>query len=319
MLNWNVVPCLKELHIQPGHTVDEDEKLGDLVNHIKVQKSIRRTYVVLRDLVPVGIIRSVDMYELLGTKYGMELNYKKKLKDVMYENILIADSSMQVDELSRIAMARPYEDIYDDIIVTNNGRFIGVIPVYELLTFMTEYKLKNAMQQSPLTGLPGNESIEQYISHKLEMKQPFSIIYSDIDHFKAYNDVYGFKFGDDVINWVGKILTSFSIPDLFVGHIGGDDFVTIIPEAYVHDYCDLAIERFEVEKKQFYAHEDYMKQYIVSLDREHRLKKFPFISISMAVINVGINQYTDLSAISISAAQLKKKAKNASGSIYVTA
>lgn len=319
MYNWNAVPSLNELHIQPGHTVDEDEKLEDLANQIKVQKSTGRTYVVLNNNVPSGIIRSVDMYQLLGSKYGVELNYKKKLKEVMYSNVLIADSSMKVDELSRIAMARPYEDIYDDILVTEEGKFIGVIPVYELLTFMTEYKLKHAMQQNPLTGLPGNESIEQYIKYKLEHKQPFSVIYSDIDHFKAYNDVYGFKFGDDVIKWVGKILISLSIPELFVGHIGGDDFVSIVPQAYVDTYCEKTITHFEHEKKQFYSREDFSKQYIVSLDREHRLKKFPFMSISMAVLNVGINQYTNVSEISITAAQLKKKAKNVYGSIYVTA
>lgn len=317
--NWNAVPSLNELHIQPGHTMDEDEKLGDLANQIKIQKSTGRTYVILKNHVPTGIIRSVDMYQLLGTRFGLELNYKRKLKDVMYSNALIADSSMKVDELSRIAMARPYEDIYDDILVTDKGKFIGVIPVYELLTFMTEYKLKNAIQQNPLTGLPGNESIEQYIQRKLEHKQPFSVIYSDIDYFKAYNDVYGFKFGDDVIKWVGKTLTSLSIPELFVGHIGGDDFVTIIPQAYVDMYCEKMITHFEKEKKQFYSSEDYSKQYIVSLDREHRLAKFPFMSISMAVLNVGINQYANLSEISIIAAQLKKKAKNMYGSIYVTA
>ena len=108
MDNWNAVPSLKEIHIQPGHTVDEDEKLGDLVNQIKVQKSSKRTYVVLRNDEPIGIIRSVDMYGLLGTQYGIALNIKKKLKDVMYSNVLIADCSMKVDEISRIAMARSY-------------------------------------------------------------------------------------------------------------------------------------------------------------------------------------------------------------------
>ncbi|HIW31383.1 MAG TPA: GGDEF domain-containing protein [Candidatus Paenibacillus intestinavium] len=319
MENWNVVPSLKEIHIQPGHTVDENEKLDDLVNQIKVQKSFMRTYVVLKNDIAIGIIRSVDMYGLLGTQYGMSLNLKKKLKDVMYSNVLIADCSMKVDEISRVAMARSYEDIYDDIVVTEEGKFIGVIPVYELLTFMTEYRLKNAIQQNPLSGLPGNESIEQYIGYKLESKQTFSVIYADIDYFKAYNDAYGFKFGDDVIKWVGKTLTSITLPELFVGHIGGDDFVTIISQSYVTEYCEKIIAIFEEEKKQFYSTEDYSKNYIVSLDRDHRFKKFPFISISIAVINVDADQYTDLTEISLIAAKLKKKAKNIAGSNYVSA
>jgi len=316
--NWNAVPSLKDLHIQPGHTVNEHETLSQLANHIKVQKSSKRTYVVMRNDLPVGIIRSVDMFGLLGTQYGIALNFKKKLKEVMYTNILIADCSMKVEEASRLAMARAYEDIYDDILVTEEGKFIGVIPVYELLTFMTEYRLKDAIQKNPLTGLPGNEQINRYIQYKLEEKRLFSVIYSDIDHFKAYNDVYGFKFGDDVIKWVGKILQSLSIPQLFVGHVGGDDFVTVISQAHTVEYCQKIISLFDDEKKQFYSTEDYSNNYVVSLDRNRSFKKYPFISLSMAVLDIPSDHYTDLSEISIHAAKLKKTAKNISGSNYIS-
>ncbi len=192
----------------------------------------------------------------------------------MYSNILIVDSGIQVDEASRKAMARTYEDIYDDILVTRAQQFIGVIPVYELLNFMTEFKLKEAVQQNPLTRLPGNEYIHSYLVFKIEQKQPFSIIYIDIDHFKSYNDVYGFKYGDDVLKWVGRILSSVHYTELFVGHIGGDDFISCLPSHHAEEYCKKVIEQFELEKKPFfYSDEDYSNNYIYSLDRDHKMQK----------------------------------------------
>lgn len=317
MEKWNAIPSLKEIHIQPGHTVDEDESLGDFVDKIKAQKSSNRTYVVMSGTKPIGIIRSVDMFRLLGILYGVALNYKKRLNEVMYSHILIVDWTMKLDEVSRRAMARTYEDIYDDVVVTREGKFIGVIPVYELLTFMTEFKLKEAVQQNPLTGLPGNERIHDYLMFKMEQTHPFSVIYTDVDHFKSYNDVYGFKYGDDVLKWVGKTLDSIHFPELFVGHIGGDDFITVLPQIHAEEYCKKVIEVFEMEKKQFYSTEDYSKNYIQSLDRDHKIRNFPLICISMAVLDIFQDKITELSEVSLIAAKIKKQAKQINGSNYI--
>ncbi|SED13608.1 GGDEF domain-containing protein [Paenibacillus sp. GP183] len=318
MGKWDSIPCLKDIHIQPGHTVDENESLGDFMDKIRTQKSSNRTYIVMRDTKPVGIIRSIDMFRLLGTLYGVALNYKKRLNEVMYSNILTVDWNMKIDEVSRKATVRIYEDIYDDIIVTRDQDFIGVIPVYELLTFMTEFKLREAVQQNPLTGLPGNERIHDYITIKIEQKEAISVIYTDIDHFKAYNDVYGFKYGDDVIRWVGRLLTSTEFKELsFVGHIGGDDFVTCLPTSSAEDYCEQVIKLFEIEKRNYYSLEDNSKNNIESLDRDHVIKKFPLISLSMAILNISSEQITDLSELSLKAARVKKQAKQINGSNYV--
>ncbi len=80
MEKWSTVPSLEEIHIQPGHTVDENQLLGDFMNTIKAQKSSNRIYVVMSGAKPVGIIRSVDMLRLLGTPFGVALNYKKATK-----------------------------------------------------------------------------------------------------------------------------------------------------------------------------------------------------------------------------------------------
>jgi diguanylate cyclase (GGDEF)-like protein len=182
---------------------------------------------------------------------------------------------------------------------------------------MTEYKLKEAVQQSPLTGLPGNESIHDCLMFKLAQKQPFSVIYSDVDHFKSYNDVYGFKYGDDVLKWAGRVLSSFHYPDQFIGHIGGDDFVTCMAPDHAEQYCKKVIEQFEIEKKQFYSAEDHSNNYIQSLDRDHKLKRFPLICLSMVIVDIAPDKITELSEISLLSAKFKKQAKQIQGSNYI--
>lgn len=307
---------LQDLHLQPGHTADGNESVENLMQMIKSQKSAHRTFVVMKGCHPIGIIRSSDMFRILGTLYGVALHYKKRLYEVMYSNILVVDWTTPVEDVSRQAMARSYEDIYDDIVVTRNGEYIGVIPVYELLIFMTEYKVREATQKNPLTGLPGNERIRQILICKKENRTPITVIYTDIDHFKSFNDVYGFKYGDDVLKWVGKVLQEPNTPDLFVGHIGGDDFFTCLLPQHAEVYCQSVIKLFEQGKGQFYSEDDLSRGYIESLDRNHQLSRFPLISLSMAILDVHPNDHLGVSEISSMVALIKKQAKQIQGSNY---
>src|SRR5919109_4746124 len=52
---------------------------------------------------------------------------------------------------------------------------------------------------SPLTGLPGNARIQQELQQRIDPGQAFALLYADLDHFKAYNDHYGFLRGDDAL------------------------------------------------------------------------------------------------------------------------
>ena len=65
----------------------------------------------------------------------------------------------------------------------------------------------------------------------------FATCYADLDHFKEFNDRYSYYEGDRVIRILAKILhdvvKGMCHEDGFVGHIGGDDFIFIIPMAAV--------------------------------------------------------------------------------------
>ena len=63
----------------------------------------------------------------------------------------------------------------------------------------------------------------------------FAIGYADLDKFKAYNDLYGFEKGDEVIKEMARILIKVvrdqGGANTFIGHIGGDDMVFIVDDA----------------------------------------------------------------------------------------
>src|SRR5215470_73161 len=82
---------------------------------------------------------------------------------------------------------------------------------------------------SPLTGLPGNLSIDAEVRRRLDEQQPFALLSIDIDSFKSFNDRYGYQRGDETIRSLARILEESvqqpGVSGAFVGHIGGDDFV----------------------------------------------------------------------------------------------
>ena len=120
---------------------------------------------------------------------------------------------------------------------------------------------------SPLTGLPGNVQIQTELKKRLFQKETFQVLYLDLDNFKAYNDVYGFLKGDEIIKLTARIITknvhSLEDSESFVGHIGGDDFVAIIDENISYDkICQNIIAEFDKEIVKYFNDEDLDKGYI---------------------------------------------------------
>ena len=119
---------------------------------------------------------------------------------------------------------------------------------------------------SPLTGLPGNIQIQTEIKRRLLNKEDFCVIYLDLDNFKAYNDVYGFLNGDEIIKFTAKTImnniNSNDCEDCFVGHIGGDDFVAMITGTDCEKICQNIIIEFDEGVKSYFTRTDLDKGYI---------------------------------------------------------
>ncbi|MCM8770705.1 MAG: response regulator [Candidatus Omnitrophica bacterium] len=182
-------------------------------------------------------------------------------------------------------------------------------------------RTSRALEANPLTRLPGNVSITNELIKRLSQGGLFAFCYLDLDKFKAYNDTYGFKCGDEVIKETARILIR-AIKEKgtstdFIGHIGGDDFVIIAEVNAADAICQYIIEEFEKTVPQFYSEEDRLKGYIIAKDRKGQEQKIPFLSISIGVVTNEKRRFSHPAEISQVAAELKEKAKKLERSNYL--
>ena len=174
---------------------------------------------------------------------------------------------------------------------------------------------------SPLTGLPGNVQIQTEMKRRLINRESFAILYFDLDNFKAYNDIYGFSNGDEIIKFTARtIVEGIHATDSkcnFIGHIGGDDFIAI---ANANDYdtvCKRIISEFDKNVVEYFTKEDVDKGYIEVANRRGIIEQFPLTSISIGVVVVEPGRFRNTLEIGEVGAQVKHQAKSISGSAYI--
>jgi PleD family two-component response regulator len=183
---------------------------------------------------------------------------------------------------------------------------------------------------NPLTKLPGNEVIKRVVYEKIRKKEAVGICYIDIDNFKPYNDYYGYQKGDEMIlflaNVIAEALKEVKFEDdknLFVGHIGGDDFILLIPSNSVDLVCEKITRKFDEGILNFYNEDDRKTGFIIAPSREGDLKAFPIARISIAVVDTQKNkylldrEYEHIILVLSSIKKYLKKNENRKGSTYM--
>ena len=150
---------------------------------------------------------------------------------------------------------------------------------------------------SPLTGLPGNHRISTELARRLRDGEVLSVIYADLNDFKAYNDRYGFLRGDDVITLTAEVLQDavrdYAKPGGFVGHIGGDDFMIVCLPEDVAAVCEHAIEQFDRRILDLYDEQDRVRGYVELPDRQGELRRFPPVTIALGVASNERRAFSD--------------------------
>jgi diguanylate cyclase (GGDEF)-like protein len=173
---------------------------------------------------------------------------------------------------------------------------------------------------NPLTGLPGNYSIMKQIQSRINSGQHFEVAYVDLDNFKSLNDRYGFLRGDEIIKITARLLTNSvrksDSPEAFVGHVGGDDFVFIVPPRQMDRVCREIISNFDLVVSNFYDEEDRARRAIVSTNRKGEIETFPFVSVSIAIVTNERRPIKHIGEVSAIAAEVKKLVKSMPGSNY---
>ena len=178
-----------------------------------------------------------------------------------------------------------------------------------------------ALDANPMTGLPGNNSVAAAITKAMQGREHSCVIYTDLDNFKAFNDKYGFALGDEIIKFTAdvlkKSLVAAKCPESFVGHIGGDDFVLLVPSEKARAVVDFIISEFDANVGNYYDHIDLNQGFISSKNRKGDSENYPIMSISMAGIDLSRARYGKYIEVNDACAGLKKKSKSIPGSSFV--
>ncbi len=181
-----------------------------------------------------------------------------------------------------------------------------------------ETKLRD---ESPLTGLPGNRAIEETVEKRIQEKEHFSLCHADLDHFKPFADKYGYAWGSEVIKEVAKMLEEQrrleGESDDFVGHVGGDDFIIIAEPERAENMCRAVARDFDPRIAKFYNQNDRETGFIVGKDRQGIYRKFPLISITIAIVTNDGTRFPNALDMAQKAAELKERAKTLKGNNVV--
>lgn len=300
---------------KPGHTFSPNERVENIYETLRLNPTITE-FTVLEDDVAVGFMTRASLNEKLGGRYGYSLHSKKLIRQLINTDFLRVNYSMPVDQASRFAMQRPFERLYDPIVVEKDGKYLGLVTIKDLLSTCTQVEIDAALSVNPLTGLPGNRLIEKEILSRVLGEQPYCITYYDIDNFKAYNDAYGFPNGDRMLHLVADILRECAVRNEFIGHIGGDDFIVICDYREGEEYCKAVLDQFALRVASLYCDKDVKNGYIVSKNRHGVTENFPIASLSIAGISNKANTYHSIDDFTKDISQLKKKCKQQMGNYY---
>ncbi|MDC7241795.1 MAG: GGDEF domain-containing protein, partial [Spirochaetales bacterium] len=200
--------------------------------------------VVNRENEPQGVIREQDLKQYVYSPYGISLfknhSHSRGL-DSFIDRVPISEISSSISSILDISGLFNGEK---GIIITENGKYRGLLAPSDLLKLIYEHKINYAREQNPLTGLPGNFSIHKKLSEiSSSGRKSARVIFFDFNSFKPFNDNYGFRMGDRLIILFAEILKkSFRLNHDFIGHVGGDDFLVIQEDPQLDEECRVVKE-----------------------------------------------------------------------------
>lgn len=275
--------------------------------------------VVDEDETPVGLIMEYQLNRQLSGQFGVALYSKRPIEAIMDRHPLIVAETTPVEQTAKAAMQREIIKAYDDIIITRQGKVLGIVTVQRLLDTLAHMQVEMAKGTNPLTGLPGNVTLEREVEAGIGSGKRFAIAYADLDNFKVYNDTYGFKNGDRVIKLAAGILDHSVRRHGGAGsklfHIGGDDFVLVTNPDHVERICRAATRVFKRLIRTCYCQKDRDQGEVLATGRDGVERPYPLVSLSIGILAIG--GPCTLMEIGERAAHVKKYAKSMPGNVYV--
>jgi len=297
-------------YIAPVQPETENEAILQMFS---AQKNLHAIPVVKHGR-PVGLINRNQFLESFSQPFQRELLGRKSCTGLMNKTPLLVEKSTPIHELSGFLSEADIQHFTDGFLITEQGRYIGFGTGQDLLREITKAQIETARYANPLTLLPGNVPINEQIEHLIQSNQSFVVGYGDLDNFKPFNDVYGYRKGDEVIQFTGKLLSKICDPrNDFIGHIGGDDFILVMQSEDWELRCNRALAVFAQTSGSLFDKQHRAAGGYVTEDRQGKLIHQPLPTLSIGALQITPGLFRSHHEVSEAATMAKKMAKKIPG------
>ena len=290
------------------------EQLEKILSRFRNSPGLSLLPVVDSEGRPLGAYRERDFREYVYSPFGIAVLSHLSLGQGAGTLLVRTPQAPLGTALARVVELYGASPESGGIVMTRRGKYAGLLPARELLSLVAERELAEARDQNPLTRLPGNVRIAEYSQDRLSFRGTgLAFCYFDFDHFKPFNDYYGFRSGDRVIMLFADILRqAMQARKGFAGHLGGDDFFASFDAREADEAIEAgaAVARdFSAQASSFYAKEDRARGWIESLDRDGLDRRFPLLTVSVALVWLDGKVRLDTEGLSNLLGKLKHEAK----------
>jgi diguanylate cyclase (GGDEF)-like protein len=280
-----VADCAEHL-VRTVPAVASSARVEEVVETFRSQPECTALAVVQGER-PLGLIRRDDLLILYSKPLHPEIYNRKPATSVMDRGAVQIDARARLEQVSRLVTGQSTPHQRQDFIITRNGGYLGLGRTIDLLRQITTQQLQAAKQSNPLTGLPGNREIQAHLTKLLGRRRPFVACHLDLDHFKAFNDNYGYSRGDQVLMHVAQVLSGTVRARVdFVGHVGGDDFVFFLRSQDWSLRLASMLQELSASLNNFHSSEHRAAGSYRAYSREGTLCSFPLLSVSIAAVAV---------------------------------
>lgn len=275
-------------------TVSISDSMELVIEKFKSDQELSLIPVVDKQGSPMGIVHEHRLKAIIYSQFGRSLIQNNSsnfsVLETYIEHIPVVDVTMPLEtivELYSLSQDAP------GVLVMESSKYIGYLSAREMIEAVHERNLIRARDQNPLSRLPGNFMINEHIAHSFESGEKCVFCYFDFDHFKPFNDYYGFRNGDRVIILFAELMHKILLNEYFIGHIGGDDFFAgaiIKKDGIFENFCasvQKLISQFGEDVREFYSAQDRERECIVTEDRDGVIREFKLLSVSAVIVYKG--------------------------------
>ncbi len=293
-------------------TLSPFTKLAEVEQAFQNNPDVDTFVIVTPDNLPLALMHRNSLYRIFSQRLGRELNERKPVFRYAERNMVVVDENDYLDAVARQVNEGSNENyVRQRFVITRNSSYAGLGRTRDLLHKMTEFRVKQAIYSNPLTQLPGQVPMSEDLGSAMDdQESDFDLIYFDLDNFKAFNDKYGYRTGDDAIRLLAETAQHHcqrKFGRLY--HIGGDDFAMVWRGEAVEELGHTIKAEFEREVLGLYDRQDFEAGGIVALDRDGKSRTFPLMTLSVGIIPRQYTRNNTEYSLSKLAADVKKDAK----------